>query len=494
MDHKSNSQDKLKVEKNLKENMGRKLEYKPRVICRCSHYIRVYKHTIQEKLISYPFYRNPKLTHILQSTLSGNALICVISTINPTGMIVLHRRMNLNLEAYLPDDMIKEYIMGDAAARCEEVFAAQIGTHKNKIGKMTLHVEQLQDKLSIMESLNAKKKKRSSTGKASTINDIKALQLKCPMAEESEDSEPNKTESLFVKKLVFQPSRRASWSQVLKKKQRRLMSTSKFKYFNLSKRNLKSVKMMNIPSHNPRKMYTNVMVIISVFESGDPSSILVFKIFFSVSNMKQYKREPKLSESTYLQAFSNALQAILDDNRVILIAGETVSVSTQRMQIINDNFDNSEHSFWLERMFDDDILLCKKFNSSIHSIFTQPKVLICEFHLGWHILNSLTAILLTEDELTSSLRAILRQAMMIHENCLVGHKIGSFSLIGSLVELKQLRKSVKSLYAWKELEVDLSNTIALSYVDQSYKYDLVEVSDYASNSLARSPNRKLTTM
>lgn len=52
--------------------------------------------------------------------------------------------------------------------------------------------------------------------------------------------------------------------------------------------------------------------------------------------MKQHKSEPKLSESTHLYAFENALQPLLDDTRVVLKDGEMVSVSTQRIQIIND--------------------------------------------------------------------------------------------------------------------------------------------------------------
>ncbi|EIE86265.1 hypothetical protein RO3G_10976 [Rhizopus delemar RA 99-880] len=78
-----------------------------------------------------------------------------------------------------------------------------------------------------------------------------------------------------------------------------------------------------------------------------------------------------------------------------------------------------------------------------------------------------------------------------YENCIVGHKIGNFSLISSLVELEQLRKSVKNLYAWREFVVNLGNTLALSRVNQSYKYNMIEVSDYASTTPVRSPKRKV---
>lgn len=53
--------------------------------------------------------------------------------------------------------MMKESTMRDVVARCEEGFAAQIATHQKKIDSMTLQVEQTQDMLSIMKSVNAKK-------------------------------------------------------------------------------------------------------------------------------------------------------------------------------------------------------------------------------------------------------------------------------------------------------------------------------------------------
>jgi hypothetical protein len=39
--------------------------------------------------------------------------------------------------------------------------------------------------------------------------------------------------------------------------------------------------------------------------------------------------------------------------------------------------------------------------------------------------------------------------------------------------------------------VNLSNTIALCYVNQAYKYELIEVSDYASTTPAGSTKRKV---
>ncbi|CEI98638.1 hypothetical protein RMCBS344292_12743 [Rhizopus microsporus] len=52
--------------------------------------------------------------------------------------------------------------------------------------------------------------------------------------------------------------------------------------------------------------------------------------------MKQYKREQKLSESSHLHAFHGTLWPLLDDTSVILKEDQTVSILTQRMQIINE--------------------------------------------------------------------------------------------------------------------------------------------------------------
>ncbi|KAG2205433.1 hypothetical protein INT47_007218 [Mucor saturninus] len=105
--------------------------------------------------------------------------------------------------------------------------------------------------------------------------------------------------------------------------------------------------------------------------------------------------------------------------------------------------------------------------------------------------NVATATL--QQQLNKNLRinaCILTDVHLFTEN--TDHQLVYFDFAGkSAYMLKQLRKSVKSLYAWKEFTVNLSNTIALSYVDQSYKCDLVEVSDYASTSPAGSPKRKV---
>lgn len=121
--------------------------------------------------------------------------------------------------------------MRDVVARCEEGFNAQITTHQNKIDKMTLKVEQLQDMLSIMESLNDKKddiiskkdaqieklqqemtslqqqrqqpqQRQQHTTRLTPPHPKESIQLKGLRAEENEDSRPNKTVSLFVKKFV----------------------------------------------------------------------------------------------------------------------------------------------------------------------------------------------------------------------------------------------------------------------------------------------------
>ncbi|KAI9261143.1 hypothetical protein BY458DRAFT_557384 [Sporodiniella umbellata] len=220
-----------------------------------------------------------------------------------------------------------------------------------------------------------------------------------------------------------------------------------------------------------------------------------------VNNMEQYKREPKFSEFIYLQEFSNVLQTLLDDTRVLLKSGETASISTQRMQVIN----NGETAYGKRidvlvacnlETYTDDVEICsiefKKANVSTNILRQQQNK---NLRISACILNDIHLLTGNIDHQLVYFDFAGKSAYMVqlykHENCFVGHKIGSFSLIGSLVELKQLRNSVETLYTWKEVVVNLSNTIALSHVDQSYKYDLIEISDYAQVSPSGSPKRKV---
>jgi hypothetical protein len=173
--------------------------------------------------------------------------------------------------------------------------------------------------------------------------------------------------------------------------------------------------------------------------------------------MKQYKREPKLSESTYLQAFSNALQAFLDDTRVILKAGETVSVLTQRMQIINDGDTTYGRRIDILVACDletdnDDVEICSiEFKKSNITTATLQQQQNKNLRINACILNDIHLFTENTDHQLIYFDFAGKSAYMVqlyrYENCFVAHKIGSFHLIGSLVELKQLRKSVKSLYA-----------------------------------------------
>ncbi|KAI7889463.1 kinesin motor domain-containing protein, partial [Mucor mucedo] len=146
-------------------------------------------------------YRDSKLTRILQASLSGNARIAIICTINPTlsskdeslntlrfaqrakliktaakmtrleaetrqrlksllGLILTSSKNDqdqlidqsefANLSA---DDLSKETTMRDVVARCEEGFAAQILAHEIQMDKMTLHVKAMQADMKIMREV-----------------------------------------------------------------------------------------------------------------------------------------------------------------------------------------------------------------------------------------------------------------------------------------------------------------------------------------------------
>ncbi|KAG0737656.1 hypothetical protein G6F22_008448 [Rhizopus arrhizus] len=221
-----------------------------------------------------------------------------------------------------------------------------------------------------------------------------------------------------------------------------------------------------------------------------------------LKNMKHYKRETKLSESFYLHAFLSALRPLLDDTRVILKEGEPVSAATQRMQLIN------EVDITYGRRVDilvatdldtdiDDVEICsiefKKPNATTATLLQQQNKNI---RINGCILNDIHLFTQNTDHQLFYLDFAGKSAYIVqlfrYENYFVGHKVGNFSLISSLVELHQLRKSVLNLYAWREFAVELSNKITLSHIEQSYKYDLVEVSDYASNNFVQSPKRNVT--
>lgn len=220
--------------------------------------------------------------------------------------------------------------------------------------------------------------------------------------------------------------------------------------------------------------------------------------------MKQYKRESKLSESFYLHAFLSALRPLLDDTRVILKEGELVSVATKRMQLINEVEITYGRRVDILAATDlgtdtdsDDVEICsiefKKPKATTTTLLQQQNK---NLRINSCILNDIQLFNQdTENQLIYfdfAGRSAYIVQLFRYENYFVGHKVGNFSLISSLVELNQLRKSVLNLYAWREFAVKLSNKITLSHIEQSYKYDLVEVSDYASNNFVESPKRNVT--
>ncbi|KAG1456394.1 hypothetical protein G6F46_007640 [Rhizopus delemar] len=227
---------------------------------------------------------------------------------------------------------------------------------------------------------------------------------------------------------------------------------------------------------------------------------LLSMIDIIVSNMKQYERELKLSEASHLHAFKNVLRPLLDDSRIILKDGETVLVSTQRMQIINGVDITYGRRIDIlvvcDLETDNGIEMCSiEFKKSNVTEATLQQQQNKNLRINACILNNIHLFTENTDHQLIYFDFAGKSTYMIqlyrYENCIVGHKIGNFSLISSLVELEQLRKSVKNLYAWREFVVNLGNTLALSRVNQSYKYNMIEVSDYASTTPVRSPKRKV---
>lgn len=195
----------------------------------------------------------------------------------------------------------------------------------------------------------------------------------------------------------------------------------------------------------------------------------------------------------------------MDDTRLVLKEGEQVSSSTKRMQLINEAEITYERRIDLIVATDfdadndtDDIEICsiefKKSNATTTLLLQQQNknlrinsCILNEIHLSTQD-NDNQLIYFDYDGKFSYIVQLYR-----YENFFVGHKIGSFAMISSLLELQHLqKKSVTNLYSWRESALELSNKILLSHINQSYKYDLIEVSGSTSNTSIRSPKRSLS--
>lgn len=179
----------------------------------------------------------------------------------------------------------------------------------------------------------------------------------------------------------------------------------------------------------------------------------------------------------HLHAFQSALQPLLDNTRVILKEGELVSVSIQRMQLINEVGTTYGRRIDILVSADldtdnDDVEMCsiefKRSNAPTSTLLQQQNK---NLRINSCILNDIHLFTQDTDHQLIYFDFASKSAYMVqlyrYKNCFVGQKIGSFSLISSLLKLQQLRKSVINLYAWREFAIKLGNTIALSHIDQS---------------------------
>lgn len=174
-----------------------------------------------------------------------------------------------------------------------------------------------------------------------------------------------------------------------------------------------------------------------------------------LKNMERYKREAKLSESFHLHAFLGALRPLLDDTRIILKEGETVSTSTQRMPLMNeveityrrrvDILVATDLSVATDT--DDDVEICSiEFKRSTAATTTLPQQQNKNFSIDSCISDDIH--LFTQDtnhqvvHFDFAGKSAYKVQLYRYENFFVGHKVGNFSLISSLMELDHLQKSI----------------------------------------------------
>lgn len=77
-----------------------------------------------------------------------------------------------------------------------------------------------------------------------------------------------------------------------------------------------------------------------------------------------------------------------------------------------------------------------------------------------------------------------------YEDCFVGHKVGKFIIMKSLLELEHFREHVLSLYTWRQCIININNNVSLARINQLNKYALVDISDVDITPIS-SPKRKV---
>lgn len=160
-------------------------------------------------------------------------------------------------------------------------------------------------------------------------------------------------------------------------------------------------------------------------------------------------------ESFHLNAFLGALRPLLDDTSVISKEGETVSTSTQRMQLMNeveityrrrvDILVATDLSVATDT--DDDVEICSiEFKRSTAATTTLLQQQNKNFSIDSCISDDIHLFTQDTNHQVVHFDFAGKSAYIVqlfrYKNFFVGHKVGNFSLISSLMELDHLQKSI----------------------------------------------------
>ncbi|KAL0145615.1 hypothetical protein V8B55DRAFT_1570222 [Mucor lusitanicus] len=231
------------------------------------------------------------------------------------------------------------------------------------------------------------------------------------------------------------------------------------------------------------------------FEIKDKKSekyCLLRAIETMIYNIDKYKKEATLTETYHLRAFCNIVDPILQNTRLNLKEGENVSKATQRMQLVND-----ADVTYGRRI--DVLVACEsivdsgnvelasiEFKKSDCSITILRQQQNKNLRINACILNDIHLATKSDAAKVIYLDCAGKSSYLVQlsrfNNCFVGYKIGRVRFIASLFELRQLKESIINIYAWRESMIDVSNQIAIVQAQQSFDYDMIEISDFATSS------------
>lgn len=200
-----------------------------------------------------------------------------------------------------------------------------------------------------------------------------------------------------------------------------------------------------------------------------------------------------------MRIFQKLLDPLLVKTGIISKDGETVCRSTKRMQILNEAEVTYGRRIDLliasDLEVEEDIELCsmefKKSNETESILkYQQNKNL----RINSCILNDISLLarntLLPITYLDFSGRSAYIVQLFRYEDCFVGHKVGKFIIMKSLLELEHFREHVISLYTWRQCIIKINNNVSLARINQSSKYALADISDVDISPIS-SPKRKV---